>query len=92
MRGSYDYHRNLLRHGMHPDALNVKEHERAALLSEAQERDFAELSAKLVECLFGADEVAAIGGEPDSDVPGERVTATAVTHNGLRLRVTVEVE
>lgn len=88
----FDHARNLMRHGVHPEALRLREHERATLIAEAQTREFMDLSSKVVGAFFGADEVATMGGEPDNEVAGERVIASVVTHNRLRVRLTLEVE
>ncbi len=86
----YNYHRNLVKDGMHPDALRVPEHVRADIRTEAQEREFAALVEKVCSAFWGADEVAVMS-EGESR-PGERHDFGGITRSGLRVRLVLEVE
>ena len=87
----YDYHRNLVRDGMHPDALKVPEHVRAELLAEEQERELAVIAEKVSSALWGADEVSVMfDGETFED--DGRFVCGGITRSGLRVRLVLEVE
>lgn len=86
----YDYHRNLVRDGMHPDALRVPEHVRAELLSEAQEREWFAMVHKMVSAFFSTDEIE-VGGQHEVTT-NERASVTGTTRSGLRVRLVLEVE
>jgi hypothetical protein len=86
----FDYHRNLVRDGMHPDALHVPEHVRADLLAEAQGREWDALVGKVTFAFFAADEIE-VGGNDEAHT-AERSTVSGITRSGLRVRLVLEVE
>lgn len=88
----YNYHRNLVRDGMHPDALKVPEHVRADLLAEAQDREFTALAEKVSTAFWGADEVETMSDGGYEAGETMRGVFGGITRSGLRVRLVLEVE